>query len=311
MVNSRAVLAIVGPTAAGKSELALRLAAELDGEIVSADSRQVYRHMDVGTAKPTADQLSAVRHHLVDVVEPDEEYSLALFLEQARSAIADIHERQRLPIVVGGTGQYVWGLLEGWQTPQVPPEAGLRHELNERLATRGLDPLVQELAALDPEAAERVDRRNPRRVVRALEVARTGPAAEPPRKESPPWPVVTVGLTLDRAALDRRIDERVDAMVAAGWVAEVEALLTTGYGPELPSMSGLGYREIAKHLQSDTSLEEAVAEVKRRTRRFARKQYAWFKTDDERISWFDVTSSGLNLASEHAISRIAALAQGT
>ena len=254
------VIAVVGQTAVGKSSLAMCLASRLGGEIVSADSRQVYRRMDIGTAKPPPEHLAAIRHHLIDVADPGQEYSLATFLHESRKAIQNVNEISRLPIVAGGAGQYVWGLLEGWDPPAVAP-----------------DPLL------------RVDARNPRRVVRALEVALASPGADtpPPRRTPPPYEVAIVGLAMYDKTLRRRIDDRVDAMLAAGWVDEVRGLLDSGYGPELPSMSSLGYREIADYLHGRLSLEEAADAVRRGTRRFARRQRTWFKPTDARIRWFD------------------------
>ena len=298
MATGRKVLAVIGPTAAGKSTLSQRLAEELDGEIISADSRQVYRHMDIGTAKPSSKQRAAVRHHLIDVVDPDEVFSLALFLRRAREAIRDILSRSRLPIVVGGTGQYVWGLLEGWQVPEVPPDPALRGALEERARVEGAAALHQELARLDPSAAHRIDARNVRRVIRALEISDT--SAEPrsfqPSRRQPSFQRAIVGLTLERTALYERVNGRVDAMMEAGWVVEVEGLLGRGYGPDLPSMSSLGYREIAQHLRGEKTLEVALAEIKQRTRRFARQQHAWFRLDDERICWFQGTPEGIDAA---------------
>ncbi len=298
MATGRKVLAVIGPTAAGKSTLSQRLAEELDGEIISADSRQVYRHMDIGTAKPSSKQRAAVRHHLIDVVDPDEVFSLALFLRRAREAIRDILSRSRLPIVVGGTGQYVWGLLEGWQVPEVPPDPALRGALEERARVEGAAALHQELARLDPSAAHRIDARNVRRVIRALEISDT--SAEPrsfqPSRRQPSFQRAIVGLTLERTALYERVNGRVDAMMEAGWVVEVEGLLGRGYGPDLPSMSSLGYREIAQHLRGEKTLEVALAEIKQRTRRFARQQHAWFRLDDERIRWFQGTPEGIDAA---------------
>ena len=292
-------MAIVGPTATGKSALAVRLAKESDGEVVSADSRQVYRYMDIGTAKPTAEQRAAVRHHLIDIIDPNEDYSLALFLRQARSTISDIQARWKLPILAGGTGQYVWGLLEGWQVPNIPPHAELRRTLEARASTEGPSTLYHELAALDPQAASRVDTRNSRRVIRALEVALSRPESHNgvPSKRPPAYKVTVLGLTSDRPELDRRIDGRVDAMIAAGWVGEVEALLEAGYRLGMSSLSSLGYRELGQHLQAEKSLEEAVASIKRRTRRFARQQYTWFKPSDGRIRWFDSSPAGFDAAS--------------
>ena len=295
------MLAVVGPTAVGKSALALRLAPMVDGEIVSADSRQVYRYMDVGTAKPSPDDRARVVHHMLDLVDPDEEYSLALYLRQARAVIGEIQARGRVPIVVGGTGQYVRALLDGWSVPEVPPDAELRRELEERVEREGAEALHRELAALDPESAARLDPRNPRRVIRRLEVLRSHDAGDSAAdSDQQPLDAVVVGLTLDREALYRRVDDRVDDMMRAGWAGEVEGLLARGYGVDLPSMSSIGYREIADHLSGGPPLDDQADEIKRRTRRFARQQYAWFRLDDQRIRWFDVSPEGIDAAIAHA-----------
>ena len=291
------VLAIVGPTAVGKSALALRLAKKLNGEVVSADSRQVYRYMDVGTAKPSLQERSVAQHHLIDVVSPDEEYNLAIFLRQASAAIDLIHTRSKLPILVGGTGQYVWALLEGWRLPEVPPDAELRERLAERATAEGANPLYEELAEQDPVSADRIDRRNIRRVIRALEVhyATRGGDAGWLRKVKPAHRTKIIGLTVDRPMLYDWIDARVDEMIALGWVEEVESLLQRGYDPNLPSLSGLGYRELVRHLQGEMPVDSSVEQIKHRTHRFARSQSAWFRRTDERIHWCDV-SDGLSAA---------------
>ena len=298
------MLAVVGPTAVGKSALALRLAPLLDGEIVGADSRQVYRYMDVGTAKPSPDDRARVVHHMLDVVDPDEEFSLALYLRQARAVIDRIQAGGRVPIVVGGTGQYVRALLDGWSVPEVPPDAALRQELEARVEREGVEALHREVAALDPESAARLDPRNPRRIIRRLEVLRSSAAAE--RGDQRPLDAVVVGLTLERDALYRRVDARVDDMLRAGWVGEVERLLARGYGVDLPSMSSIGYREIADHLSGGPSLDETAREIERRTRRLARQQYAWFRLDDERIRWFDAQPEGIDAAVAHATAALGA-----
>ena len=294
------IVAVVGPTAVGKSALALRLARELDGEIVSADSRQVYRYMDIGTGKPSPRDRAEVPHHLIDISDPDDEYSLALFLRDASSAIRDLFARSRLPIVCGGTGQYVWALLEGWHVPIVAPDSQFRDALYERVRVEGVEALHVELAAVDPAAAYRVDPLNPRRVIRALEVARSAGHPRPePGREKPPFGATTVGLTLGKERLNHRIDRRVDSMMAAGWLAEVERLLGCGYDRDLPSMSGLGYTELAQHVRGKIPLEEAVAEIKRRTRKFARRQRGWFRDADERIRWFEGSEEGFDRAGSH------------
>ena len=282
------VVAIVGPTASGKSKLAMQIAVSVGGEIIGADSRQVYRHMDIGTAKPSLVERQRVRHHLIDIVDPSDEYSVALFVRQAREAISDVLERGRVPIVVGGTGQYVWALLEGWNVPEVSPDHSLREELQERLSRNGLADLVDELRRVAPKAAQRVDVVNPRRVIRALELAYESSCGEPetPTKSSPPFDATTIGFALARSELYARINARVDAMFQAGWVGEVLKLHEMGFGPELPSMSSLGYREISEHLNGDRTLDDAVEAIKAKTRRFARQQGNWFGTEDERIRWF-------------------------
>ena len=298
------VLFIVGPTAAGKTELAVRLSAELNGEVVSADSRQVYRLMDIGTAKPTVEQRALVPHHLIDLVNPDQQYSLSLFLRQARETIEEIRLRGRLPIVAGGTGQYVRALLEGWRVPEMEPDAGTRRELEARVEAEGVEALHRELAALDPVAAERVDAANPRRVIRALELyGGPGPVAQP-AVEEPGFEAVVLGLTLDREALYRRIDDRVDRMIGEGWVGEVDGLLRLGYSRELSSMSGIGYSELAAHVEGELALDEAVRKTKTRTHRFVRQQYNWFRLDDRRVTWFEGTDAGLLRAASWAAARL-------
>lgn len=293
MARSDTVVAVVGPTATGKSDLAVEIASRHDGEIVGADSRHIYRGMDIGTAKPPPEHLAAVRHHMVAIVEPDEPYSIALYLRQARKAISDILERGKLPVVAGGSGQYVWGLLEGWQIPEAPPSPELRAELEARAVSEGGEDLYRELAQSDPEAAGRIDPRNIRRIIRALELHQTlGKPPDAMSKTSPPFNPVTIGLTLPRAELYRRIDARVDTMIAAGWLDEVRALIDRGCSLDLPSMSSLGYGELGRCLKGKIELDEAVQAIKTKTHRFARQQHAWFRAGDERIAWFDASNPG-------------------
>ena len=289
-MNKPPLIAIVGPTAVGKSSLALHLAGAFGGEIVSVDSRQIYRFMDIGTWKPTAQDRARVPHHLVDCISPDEEFSLAVFQEMAGTAVTHIRSRGLLPILVGGTGQYLWGFLEGWQAPRVKADEELRRHLEHVAATEGHEALHNRLKQVDPESADRIDHRNVRRVVRALEVYHaTGATATALRGSQPSRHSCQVlGLDTSREDLYRRIDDRVDEMFALGLVAEVESLLATGYSPKLSSMSGIGYREVVSHLEGDLSLEEAVLQVKYNTHRLARHQYAWFRRNDPRITWLTV-----------------------
>ncbi len=280
------LLVILGPTAVGKTALSLYLAEHLGGEVVSADSRLFYRGMDIGTAKPTPQERARIPHHLVDIADPDDTVGLARFLHLAQAAIANIHDRGRLPIVVGGTGQYVRALVEGWTPPAVPPDPALRAELEEQAHREGLDSLLARLAALDPQAAARVDPRNPRRVIRALEVAlHAGPTG--PGRTPPPYDIFQVGLTMERSALYARADARLEEMVRAGLVEEIRRLLEAGYGWDLPAMSALNYRQFRPYFEGKATLEEVLAQIRRDTRRFIRHQYNWFRLSDPRVRWFD------------------------
>ncbi|OGO08030.1 MAG: tRNA (adenosine(37)-N6)-dimethylallyltransferase MiaA [Chloroflexi bacterium RBG_13_57_8] len=283
------LVAIVGPTGIGKSRLALRLAEKFHGEIVGADSRQVYRFMDIGTAKPTPQELGAVPHHLIDIIDPDEEFSLAQYLDLARKTIDDIFQRGNVPFLVGGTGLYIKALLEGFQPPGVSPDTHFRYNREKEAGEKNSDALYNELVAADPDAAAKIDRRNVRRAIRALEVhARAGKAfSRLGRKEPPAFSYLVIGLTTDRTALYRIVDRRVDEMFSQGFIREVENLQNRGYDPGLPSLSGIGYRQAGQFLRGEISLEEAKRKMKTETHRFIRHQYAWFRRDDSEIHWFD------------------------
>ena len=284
---NRLVVAIVGPTGTGKSGAALSLAQAIGGEIVNADSRQVYRGMDIGTAKPSFADRALVRHHLYDICDPSETFSLALYKRQALAAFEQIWARGSFAWLVGGTGQYVWGLLEDWNVPEVAPDEALRAELAAFAAEHGPDALHARLDRIDPVAAMAIDARNVRRVVRAIEVHTvTGvPISTWQTKGTPPFQFITFGLQMERDQLDRHLDARVDAMFAAGFVAEVEALVAAGLSRLAPAMSSIGYTEVASHLAGELSLGEAVERTKRATRKLARRQAAWFKASDSRIRW--------------------------
>jgi tRNA dimethylallyltransferase len=288
---SRALIAVVGPTASGKSALALRLALAFNGEIVGADSRQVYRHLDAGTAKPTPQERALVPHWLIDVANPDEPFSLAQYLDLARPALDDIWRRGKMPFLVGGTGQHVWALLEGWQVPRVPPDRDLRRSLEERAEREGIDALYRELTVIDAAAAARIDPRNVRRVVRALEVRYlTGKATQSPiEKLQPDFQPLILAIDMPRAELYRRIDERVDRMLEPGLVDEVRALLEGGYSADLPPMSGIGYRQVVAHLRGEMTLVEVATKMKTETHRLARMQYTWFRREDPRIHWLNAS----------------------
>ena len=273
------LVAVVGPTAVGKTALAIALAQTLGSEIVSADSRQIYRSMDIGTAKPTPEERAAVPHHLIDVVNPDEDFSLGVYQDLASAAIADITKCGRVPLLVGGTGQYLAAVLQGWNVPRVPPQPELRVELEREAAAHGAEALHARLAAVDPQAAMSIQPTNVRRVIRALEVYEvTGqPISAQQTREPPPYRVTTLWLTLPAPALYARIDERVDGMLAAGLLDEVRGMVERGYGWELPAMSSLGYREFQPYFVGEATLDEAVQRLKFNTHAFARRQAGWFR----------------------------------
>jgi tRNA dimethylallyltransferase len=290
--GSPRVLVLVGPTAVGKTALALRLGLAFGGEVISADSRQIYRTMDIGTAKATLQERQILPHHLLDVVAPDEELTLAHYQRLAWQEIEEIWARGRLPLLVGGTGLYVRAVVEGWTIPEVPPDRNLRAQLQAVGERLGPLALHQQLAAVDPLAAARIDARNLRRVIRALEVCQhTGqPISSLQRREPPPYHFLTIGLTMPREALYQRIDARIERMLTQGLEAEVRWLLAQGYGYQLPAMSGLGYQQMGQYLRGEVTLAEAVALIKKHTRRFVRQQYNWFRLNDPTIHWFEVGS---------------------
>lgn len=277
--NEQPLLAIIGQTAVGKTALAVALAQALGGEIISADSQQVYRGMDIGSAKPSAAERAAASHHLIDIVAPDEPFSLANYQDLANAALADIARRGRLPMLVGGSGQYLAAVLQGWQVPRVAPQPEVRERLQREAADRGADALHARLALVDPEAAAGIAPTNLRRVIRALEVYEvTGrPISEQRSMRPPPYRARTLWLTLDTPQLYERIDARVDAMGAAGLLDEVRGLLARGYGWDLPSMAGLGYREFRPYFEGSATLAQAIQRLKYDTHAFARRQPAWFR----------------------------------
>ena len=306
----KCLVAVIGPTAVGKSQLALRLAQDFDGEIVNADSRQVYRHMDICTAKPSHTELLQVRHHLIDIINPDESFSLAIYQKLALEAIENIQQRHKLPLLVGGSGLYVWSIIEGWKIPRVAPNAEFRHNLEIRAKEEGSYVLYQELQKVDPVAATKIMPTNLRRIIRALEICqKTGQhVSQLWQKQPPPYPVLIIGLTMQRGNLYRRIDSRVDEMIKQGLVDEVKDLMAKGYSLDLPSMSGIGYKQIGMFLQDELDLPTAIQQMKYETHRYARHQYAWFHLDDIRIHWLnehdDIQKETANLVTSFLLSLI-------
>lgn len=279
MINLPTLTAIIGPTAVGKTAFAVALAQRIGGEIISADSRQIYRGMEIGTAKPTPAEQAAVPHHLIDLCDPDADFSLAMYQDLAMAAIADVHARGRVPLLVGGTGQYLAAVLEGWQIPRVPPHPDIRADLERQAAERGTAALHAWLAAVDPAAAQQIAATNLRRIVRALEVYLVSgqPISAQQTRQPPPYTIRTLWLQREREELYRRADARVDAMLSAGLVEEVAHLRTQGYGWELPAMSSLGYIQLRPYLEGEASLAACVERLKFDTHNFIRRQGAWFR----------------------------------
>jgi len=274
------VLAIGGPTASGKTALAIALGRSLNGEIVNADSRQVYRGMDVGTAKPTPADRALVPHHLLDVADPRDNYSLAMYVSQAHEAIRDIAMRGRLPILVGGTGLYLRAVVAGYAVPAVEPNQGLRQDLEQIARDQGPVALVERLRLVDPTSAARIDGRNVRRVIRALEVTQAlGVPFSSLQHRASPYNACVLVLEGASSVLYERADLRLEVMLEAGFMNEVSALLAAGYNLELPAMSALGYRELAHHIVGDLSYADALAATRANTHAFIKRQMTWFRAE--------------------------------
>ena len=279
------MIAIVGPTASGKTALAMRVAERLGGEIVSADSRQVYRYLSIGTAKPTAEERARIRHHLIDVADPGERYDVLRYQRDGRAALAEVRARGHVALVVGGTGLYVRALLDGLDLASLPHDPAVRA----RLESEDPATLHDRLRAVDPDAASRVDARNRRRLVRYLEVVTIagGPVN---RVRGPSIAALRIGLRPPREILIAAIERRVRVMVEGGVLDETRALVTRGVDPRLPSMSAHGYVHWAAHLRGEIDLETAIALTARDVRAYSRRQMTWFRRDPA-IRWFDPTVS--------------------
>lgn len=271
------VVVILGATATGKSRCAIEIAKKFHGEIISGDSMLVYRGMDIGTAKPSAEELAAAPHHLVNILPPDAGFSVADFQRQAAQLIKEINGRGRLPIIAGGTGLYIKALLEDYAFSSVEGNENLRRQLEEEARVLGGDALYARLQRLDAEAAARIHPHNIRRVVRALEAAMGGDGVSGSTAQERPYDAVVIGLTMERGALYERINRRVDAMLAAGLEQEVRGLLARGVSPDCQSMQSIGYRQMVWYINGSMSYAEAVDKLKQATRNFAKRQITWYK----------------------------------
>lgn len=290
--NKGHVAFIVGPTGVGKTDLSLAIAEELNAEIISADSRYLYKGMDIGTAKPVPEELARVPHHLVNVAEIDEPWSLSKFINEALTTVKEIQKKQKMPLIVGGTGQYIRALIEGWEIPAQPTDPKLREAITEWAGEVGGSELHRRLSILDPVAAEQIDYRNVRRTIRALEVIlHTGKKFSALRNRKPiDFSYKIAGLMLPREVLYQRIDDRIAKMISCGFIEEVKTLIAAGFTLDDPPFSAIGYPEIVHYLNGESTLEESIIGVKKRTRQFVRRQANWFKPSDESIFWFDVSN---------------------
>ncbi|HXF61488.1 MAG TPA: tRNA (adenosine(37)-N6)-dimethylallyltransferase MiaA [Caldilineaceae bacterium] len=296
------LIVLLGPTAVGKTSLSLALAERFQGEIVSADSRQLYRGMDIGTAKPTPDEQARIPHHLIDLCDPDRPLTLAEYQRLAYAAIDAIHQRGRLPFLVGGTALYVRAVVEGLRIPEAPPDPALRAALEAQLAAEGREALFRRLQTVDPATAATIDRNNPRRLLRALEIVLTTGRSKVELEGAapPPYALLQIGLDRPRPSLYARIDQRVEAMIAEGLVEETQRLLEAGYAPTLPAMTSIGYREITAYLRGEMTLEAAVARIKTETHRYVRHQATWFRRMPN-VLWFNLDEPGAEAKIEQVI----------
>ena len=288
------LICLLGPTAVGKTEIAIQLAQRLNAEIISVDSRQIYRQMDIGTAKPTVEEQQAARHHLIDCADISQPFSVADYQSLADAAIADIQNRGKRVLLVGGAGLYFRAIVDGlFEGPGADPS--LRKRLEAEAAQHGVDTLHNRLQICDPESAERIHPNNLVRVIRALEVYElTGTPMSQLQQQWHPekqrYPFIAFGLTMPRVLLYRRIEQRVDVMLANGLIAEVESLLAAGYARDSVALQSFGYRELIAYLAGDCTYLEAISQLKQNTRRFAKRQLTWFRKDT-RIAWLDREST--------------------
>ncbi|WP_409174250.1 tRNA (adenosine(37)-N6)-dimethylallyltransferase MiaA [Brevibacillus fortis] len=308
LLQRERLVVILGPTAVGKTQLSLELAEQFDGEIISGDSMQVYRGMDIGTAKAEPEELASIPHHLIDIKNPDEEYSVAMFQESAATLITDINQRGKLPFIVGGTGLYIESVTHRFQFSTTSQDPELRDRLQRLADSEGVEALHARLADVDPITAERLHPNDVKRVIRALEIYESSGYRMSDfqlRAQHSPYDLVMIGLTMDRAKLYERINHRVELMIEAGLVEEVRGLLDAGYDVSLVSMQGLGYKELIPYLYGEITLEKAVNDIQQRTRHFAKRQLSWFRRMEE-IQWFDMTDPAEQRNNVETIKRILA-----
>ncbi|MDD4995947.1 MAG: tRNA (adenosine(37)-N6)-dimethylallyltransferase MiaA [Patescibacteria group bacterium] len=279
------LITLVGPTASGKTNLALKLAYQFNGEIISADSRTIYQEMNIGTAKPTMEQRLKVPHYLIDIIAPDQEFTVAEFKKEALKCIDRIIKRYRIPFLVGGTGLYISSIIDNLEIPRVPPDEKLRLQLEEKINKHGLDYLWKKLVKLDPEAADFVQKQNPRRIIRALEVClkTKKPFSKLRKKGKPLFNCLRLGIKISKNNLSENINRRINEMIKSGLVEETKNLIKK-YSSPSPCLNTIGYREIVSYLKNEINFEQAVELIKKNTHQYARRQITWFKRDKQ-IHW--------------------------
>lgn len=285
------LIILTGPTAVGKTELSIALAKSIGGEIISADSMQVYKYMDIGTAKIRSEEMDGVPHHLIDILEPDVAFNVAMFKDLAKSSVEDIYSRGRIPILVGGTGFYIQALLYDIDFSEEDSDSSIRKELETLVEIKGAAFLHEKLREVDPESAEQIHANNVKRVIRALEYyqlhgEKISTHNETDRHKESPYDFLYFVLTHDRQVLYERIEKRIDQMIDHGLISEVDNLLKKGYDSSLVSMQGLGYKELIPYLQKKCTLDEAIYVLKRDTRHFAKRQLTWFRRE-RNVRWLD------------------------
>ncbi len=298
---------LVGPTAIGKTAISINLAEKLKGEIISADSMQIYKYMDIGSAKISKEEMNGVIHYLIDLVTPDQEFTVANFRDNAKSLVRDINSRGKLPIIAGGTGLYINSLVYDLKFTEVPPDESIRERLESLGNKYGNEYLHEELKKVDMPSAERISINDRKRLIRAIEIyeVTNKPMSEHNKNFRNPiedYNLIMVGLNMDRAELYNRINQRVDNMISDGLIEEVQKLLMMGYNQELVSMQGIGYKEIIMYLDGSIPLSKAIELIKQGTRNYAKRQLTWFRKDN-RIKWFNVDNyPDLNELSQEIIS---------
>ena len=299
------VIFFVGPTASGKTSIAVDLAKNFHSEIISSDSRYFYKRLNIGTAKPTQDEMGGIKHHMIDIVEPEETLSVAVFKDRAESIIQFLHQQDRIPFVVGGSGQYIHALLKNWKMPEIEPDFVLRNYLEKISDLYGRERLFSLLEKIDPEAAKLIDFRNLRRTIRAIEVMiKTGQRFSELRKsETSSYSIKILGIHWNREELYKRIDRRIENMIQNGFIKEVKELLENGYSIQTPSLSAIGYREIIYFLKGKCTLNESITLIRRNTRQYVRRQANWFKENDPTIKWFDGENLNLSAIIDHINSK--------